>query len=168
MAYVRKKDGVFYYPSQGRLMQHEHYAVRIHWSRGMLDYLRANFATTLNQELAECLGVGHRTMIRKARELGLEKDREWLLVIWNERRRMAQSASRLKGHPGAFKKGCQLGRDYRFRKGHTLTPEQQGRRRVAMRKWYRSHPAEARAKALKAWETRRARALERIAEEEKP
>ena len=33
----------------------------------------------VNEELAGILGVSQRTLIRKARELGLEKNSQWLL-----------------------------------------------------------------------------------------
>jgi len=71
----------------------------------MLDYLKANYATTLNEELGGCLGVSLRTVIRKARELGLSKDKEWLRKIWDERRMIAHIVSKTKGYPGSFQKG---------------------------------------------------------------
>lgn len=95
----------FYSLKHGRVVVREKYSTRIFWNTDMLDYLRRHFATTLNDELAGCLGVSHRTMIRKARELGLKKDPAWLKTIWDERRKWAQSASRRLGYPGCFKKG---------------------------------------------------------------
>ena len=64
--YQRKPEGTRYNPAYGRIMTHEGYATRIFWSKAMIDYLRRHFATTLNDELAGCLGVSRRTMIRKA------------------------------------------------------------------------------------------------------
>ena len=55
----------------------------------MIDWLKRYFSTNINQEIAEELGVSPRTMLRKARELGLKKDQEWLDKIWEERRLMA-------------------------------------------------------------------------------
>ena len=46
----------------------------VQWEQHRLDYLTANFATTFNKDLAAALGCGWRTVIRKARELGLEKE----------------------------------------------------------------------------------------------
>lgn len=121
----------------------------------MLDYLRRHFATTLNEELAGCIGVSQRTMIRKAHELGLRKDAEWLIAIWNERRKEANVVSRQKGYPGGFKKGQHANPDGEFKPGHRLTPEQAARQRDGMRRWYRLHPDEAKAKAEKTLNTRR-------------
>lgn len=49
----------------------------IYWTGNMLSDLKRNYPTTKNKELSEILGVSVRTLIRKARELGLEKDKEW-------------------------------------------------------------------------------------------
>lgn len=154
MAYERKKDGVAYHPHYGRLMEHKHYATRIFWSPTMLDYLRRNFATTLNEELAEWLGVSQRTMLRKARELGLEKDAKWLREIWEERRRMALAANKRKGYPGCFRKGDGR-RNPGYKPGHRLTDEQQKKRAEKLHKWSVTHPDVTHARMVKAWETRR-------------
>lgn len=95
----------FYSSKHGRIVTRDHYSTRIFWSKDMLDYLKANYATTLNEELGGCLGVSPRTVIRKARELGLSKDKEWLRKIWDERRMIAHIVSKTKGYPGSFQKG---------------------------------------------------------------
>lgn len=153
--YTPKKDGVTYDAKLGRLMEHSHYATRIFWSKSMLDYLRTNFPTTLNLELAECLGVSQSTMIRKARQLGLQKDPAWLKEIWETRRRMAHSAARRKGYPGRFPKGVRQSPENEFKPGHQLSPEVDERRRQSLRKWHRTHPGAARERMLKAWAKRR-------------
>jgi hypothetical protein len=157
--YQHKPDGVFYDPAEGRLMEHHGHSKRIYWTKDMVDYLRRHFATTLNEELAGCIGVSQRTMIRKARELGLQKDCEWLAAVWNERRKEAHIILRTKGYPGRIEKGQHRNPAGEYKPGHRPTPEQAERKRESMRRWYRQHPAEAKAKAAKAWETRRRRAL---------
>lgn len=116
MSYKRKPDGVFYDAKQGRLMEHQGYAKRIYWSKDMLDLLMREYPTTFNEEMAGMLGVSHRTMVRKARELGLRKNPEWLLAVWNERRKWANAVARAKGYPGCFKQGNEVGKEYRFKK----------------------------------------------------
>lgn len=153
--YQKKKDGIFYNPKVGRIVEHHGYSTRIHWSTAMLDYLRRHFPTTLNEELAGCLGVSQRTMIRKARELGLTKDEVWLQQVWDERRRLAHAISKRKGYPGGFVKGVRNSPDTEFKKGHTASPEIKQKQSEGMRRWYRRNPDKASAKALKAWETRR-------------
>lgn len=106
--YQRKPDGIHYYPSFGRSMLRRGDSLSIYWNKDMLDYLRRHFSTTINEELAECLGVSPRTMIRKARELGLKKDPVWLRAIWDERRKWAHYASRRLGYPGRIKPGQHL------------------------------------------------------------
>lgn len=83
----------------------------------MTDFLKVNFARTLNEDLAGCLGVSPRTVIRKARELGFTKDKSWLAGIWNERRLMAHAEAKRKGYPGSFKKGQHPSPATEFKKG---------------------------------------------------
>ena len=156
---MKVKDGTYYNPKVGRIVVHKGYSTRIYWSTDMLDYLRRHFPTTLNEELAGCLGVSQRTMIRKARELGLKKDEAWLQQVWDERRRLAQAISKRKGYPGCFQKGVHSSPDTEFKKGHTASPEVKQKQSDSMRRWYRRNPAKASAKALKAWETRRQRGV---------
>ena len=125
------------------------------WTERQLGILRRHYATTLNEELAGCIGISQSTMRHKARELGLEKDAEWLKGVWNERRKVAQAMHKLLGHPGSFKKGQRAYPAGEFKPWHRFTPEQVERRQESIRRWYRLHPAEAKAKAAKAWETRR-------------
>lgn len=155
MAYVRKKDGVFMDLRTGKMYEHRGYARRIFWNKQMLDDLKRMFPTTLNEEVAGALGVSLRTMIRKARELGLQKDPVWLAGIWNQRRKWAHMESRRRGYPGRFIKGRRANPDGEFKAGHKETQKQKEKRRKALQLWYRTHPSEASEKARKAWETRR-------------
>lgn len=152
--YIPKKDGLYHDPKTGRTMQHEHYATRIYWSRDMIDYLRCHFPTTLNDELAGCLGVSVRTMIRKARELGLEKDPQWLAAVWEERRLIAQSVSRSKGNSGQFKKGERTNPAGEFKPGHKESDETKAKRIESIKRWCRSHPKELNERAVKIRATR--------------
>ena len=159
MAYQPARQGVYYNPKVGRIVHHEHYATRIFWNTQMIDYLRRHFPTTLNEELAGCLGVSPRTMIRKARELGLEKDPEWLAAVWEERRKLAHVISKRKGYPGGFKKGERANPAGEFKAGEPRSEEMKRKQGEGMKRWYKRHPREASAKALKAWETRRTKTL---------
>jgi hypothetical protein len=82
----------------------------------MLSLLERYYPTTKNEEVAEIIGVSSRTLIRKARELGLSKDPDWLKGIYNFNRRDAQAESKRRGYPGAFKLGNKIGEKYRFKK----------------------------------------------------
>ncbi len=109
------KDGVRYDNKKGRLIEHNGRSHRIYWTKQMLSDIKRMYPTTLNEELAGILGVSQRTLIRKARELGLEKNSQWLLQVWEQHRRMANLASMVKGYPGTFKKGNMIGFEYRFK-----------------------------------------------------
>lgn len=119
----KKEPKNFLHPKLHRIVTRDHYATRIFWNRDMLDLLKRHFPNTLNEELAGMLGVSTRTMIRKARELGLTKDKEWLDAIWDERRIMAHHASKRLGYPGSIKPGQHLSPATEFKKGHTITKQ---------------------------------------------
>lgn len=115
--YVKKPDGVFWHQSYGRVMEHKGRSTHIFWNGDMLRDLRRHYPRMLNEEVAGMLGVSVRTMVRKARKMGLKKDPAWLAIIWEERRLWAQIASRRKGYPGAFRKGGTAGAEFRFKPG---------------------------------------------------
>lgn len=138
--YQKKRDGIYFNEKMGRVVEHRGYSTRIFWNPEMLTYLRRHFPTTLNEELAGCLGVGVRTMIHKARELGLVKDPAWLKAQWDERRKLAHIASKRKGFPGRFVKGQHANPDGEFKPGHQLTEEQAAKKSESLRKWHRNHP----------------------------
>lgn len=109
-------DGCFFHKAQQRPVIHNGCSTRILWSANMLSMLKRYFPTTRNEEVAELIGVSPRTVVRKARELGLEKDPDWLQGVWNFNRMDAQAASKQKGYPGAFKPGNRVGAEYQFKK----------------------------------------------------
>lgn len=100
----KKPDGVFLHPTYGRLMEHSGQTLRIHWNENMLSILRRYFPNTRTEEVAEMLGVSPRTTVRKARELGLEKDLVFLHAVWDENRMMARVEGKRK-QAGWFQKG---------------------------------------------------------------
>ena len=114
----RKEPKNFFHQKLQRIVTRDHYATRIFWNRDMLDLLKQNFHNTLNEELAGMLGVSVRTMIRKARELGLTKNKQWLDAVWDERRLMAHAVSKRMGYPGSIKPGQHLSPATEFKKGH--------------------------------------------------
>lgn len=158
--YQKVPDGKRFHPSYGRIVEHQGYATRIFWSKDMLDYLKRHYATTLNEELAGCLGVSPRTMIRKARELGLEKDGAWMRHICEERRLLALSASKKKGNLGYFKKGVRYNPDGEFKKGRTESEESKAKRIEGLKRWCRLHPDKVSERSRKIWETRRKKKID--------
>lgn len=152
------KDGIIYNPKLGRIVEHQGYSTKVYWSMQKLDDLRRLYPTTLNDDLVEILGFSKRTIIRKARELGLEKDKQWLFGVWERNRKMAQMESRRKGYPNGRKKSEHFNLEHEYKVGHKLTPEQKQRQSESIRKWNKTHLYERHKRALKAWETRRAKA----------
>lgn len=151
------EDGILYDLETGRAWEHKGYSKRIYWSDSMLRMLRDEYPVTKNEVLAGCLGVSVRTMVRKARELGIEKDRSWLSGMWDDHRRMAQMMSRAMGYPGKFEKGRHAYPDGEFKAGHRESDETKERRRRALRRYIEAHGSELRERGRKSWETRRRR-----------
>lgn len=153
----RHPGGVTYDRETGRLWRQEGRGRRIEWTGRMLSDLRRLFARTKNEELAGILGVGVRTMVRKARELGLEKDGEWLSGMWRDHVRMAHMMSRALGYPGRIMPGEHRNPDGEFKKG-CAQPEAVRVKSLESRKRYAmSHKSEYRRRGLKAWATRMAK-----------
>jgi hypothetical protein len=96
-------------------------------------------------------------MIRKARELGLEKDSQWLAEVWEERRQMAHSVAKKKGFPSRFKKGEHANPAGEYKPGRKPPAEETAKRSESMKRWYQRNRKAASDKARKAWETRRSK-----------
>lgn len=90
------------------------------WTEQRLKLIVDFYPTMFSKALAKWIGCGHRTLVRKARELGLEK-----VPDFHERKR--DEIRRMSGSHGpnrtTIKKGSGIGAEYRFKKGHQLSPE---------------------------------------------
>ena len=94
-------------------------------------WLRDNYATTLNKDCAAHLGISESSVHRWARQLGLTKDPDWFHALVMERVRMMAAVNRGSGNHG--KKNLHLGEPHRFRKGQTNRErfgEENERRRI--------------------------------------
>lgn len=90
----------------------------IEWTDEMIDIITSKFATSFNRDLAYELGVSMRTMIRKARELGLEKEHGFLD---KNRKKISQMARDARSpNPTKGQKGWSVpgGERYQFKPGH--------------------------------------------------
>lgn len=145
----KRPDGYTYDFATGKTFEKEGYARRIHWSPQMLSDIRRLYPTNTNQDVSEYIGVSVRTLIRKARELGLEKNRTWLHKVWGDNRRLAHFESRRKGYPGGFHERPDTGAPYRFKKGHQMSPEEKEKLVSSLRDFYRRNPIAAKKRSVK-------------------
>lgn len=148
----KKPDGVRR-GADGRLYEHRGYAKKIYWTGQMLSDLRRWFPTTKNQELAEIFGVSPRTVIRKAKELGLEKNPEWQAQVLRDHCQIMYWHNRKNGWKHTFPKGCKPVNG--FKPGHKPTEEARRKQAEAMRRWALFNRDKLLAKARKAAETRK-------------
>ena len=101
----KKPDGVFCDVKEGRPMEHRGLSKRIYWTGDMLSILQRYFPNTKTEEVAEMIGVSPRTVIRKARELGIDKNSDFLHRVWDENRLLAHITVKREGVKGGFPKG---------------------------------------------------------------
>ena len=71
----------------------------------MIERLTNKYATTKNEDLAIDLNVSPSTVIRKARELGLEKDKGWMQAHARKNCRTMRILNKYRGNSGQIKKG---------------------------------------------------------------
>lgn len=92
-----EKTGVFL--KDGRAMcMNENARISVYWSDVMLGKLKKMYPVTENYDLSIELGVSLPVLRRKAKKLGLKKDKEWMRDISRRSGRIASlvSASRRK------------------------------------------------------------------------
>ena len=121
----------------GRIMKQEGYALSYHWSETMLDYLRRNFPTTTNKELAEWLGMSQVTVTRKAHALGLRKDAKWLTAMSRRNGNIGAAVSRTKGNAGMIKKGEHRNPAGEFKPGYVMSEERKALQSEHMKRCWR-------------------------------
>ncbi len=102
----------------------------------MLAYLTENFATEFNEKLYKHLKVSQKTMLRKARELGLTKAENFREQKAGEIGERISRAHRRRGtpNPGCFKKGQRANPATEYKPGHKLTPEQMAKKVASQKK----------------------------------
>ena len=118
-------------------LKKDHYGIV--WTPQQLKLLNDFFPTMFNKPLAAWIGVSMRTMIRKARELGLEKKPGFL----DDRRKDIVSLAReglrkTKKVRTRFKKGVRNNPDGEFKPGHKESPETKAKRSEALKHAWKS------------------------------
>lgn len=93
---TRKVPDRVYMSTDGRLMDHRGARTSIYWSSFMLETLKRLYSTTKNEDLSVILNVSPRTLIRKARSLGISKDADWMRDTSRRHVRMAISMNKIR------------------------------------------------------------------------
>ena len=69
---------------KGQLVSFQGRKKTIHWTGNMLSIMKRYYPVSTNAELSELLNVSVRTVVRKAKEMGLNKSQEWTNRIAKE------------------------------------------------------------------------------------
>ena len=108
------------------------------WTPRMLKLLNDYFPIMFNKPLAAWIGVSNRTLIRKARELGLQKRPGFLEDRRHDIAKLAsEGLKRCHNVPSRFKKGVRSNPAGEFKPGHVESPETKAKRSEAMRRYWR-------------------------------
>lgn len=116
------------------------YRKGIVWTPRMLKLLHDYFPTMFNKPLAKWIGVSERTLIRKARELGLDKVDGFLVKRKDDIQELAADALR-RGYrsgriTGGFQKGVHNNPSGEFKPGHIESPETKAKRAASIRRTF--------------------------------
>lgn len=79
----KHKDG-FFHDDVGRPVEYRNGHRRFDWTPQMLYDLKRLYPTTKNEELAGIFMMSKTTVARKAKSLGIQKDKEWMANISKE------------------------------------------------------------------------------------
>ena len=95
------------------------------WTPQMLKLITTFFPIMFNKPLAKWLGVSLRTLLRKARELGLEKQEGFLQKRQKDINQLISESHKNNEKLKAtqIKKGEHRGRSTEFKKGQKMSPE---------------------------------------------
>lgn len=103
----------------------------IHWTDEMLRRIRAEFPVRFANDLSADLGVSIRSLIRKARELGLEKE-----PGFNDKNRdeiARRSKEGMRRNPRKYEKGAHTNPAGEFKPGHKESPETKAKRIASLK-----------------------------------
>ena len=104
----------------------------ITWTPAMLTMIKALFPITFDSSLAMCLRVSKRSLIRKARELGLEKEPGFVEKRKEDiRARQSEALKKTTNTRTRFKKGEHRNPAGEYKPGHRETPEERDKRVAA-------------------------------------
>lgn len=84
-----------------------------------LEWLKENFGSTKNQELANELGTSPRSITRMARELGLWKTKEFISAMQRNASERGARVNRANGGNAGTKNLLLYGKAYRFKAGES-------------------------------------------------
>lgn len=93
-----RSDGVRYSKEARQIVEYRNGLQRKYWNPQMIADFRKLFPVTTNEELASLFCVSKRTINRKATELGLRKDTEWMRKMSRHNLFFASVKNRLNGY----------------------------------------------------------------------
>lgn len=113
---------------RGNLVEKNGNSVRLYWSDAKIALFKRIFPYHTNEDVAIDMECSVRTVVRRARELGLQKDQRWLQEVWNNNRRIAHAVNKICGTKADLTNFIKSGIQHRFKSGRTENPEQKAAR----------------------------------------
>lgn len=137
--YVRSRkvpDGIRL-NANGQAVEHRGNSTRLYWGEQKIKDFRRIFPVNTNEDVAIDMGCSVRTVVRRAREMGLEKDPYWLQNVWNKNRKLAHGINKICGNSANLTNFIEGGKAHRFTSenhpSRSMTPEQ--RSAVVRKAW---------------------------------
>ena len=110
--------------ADGQAVEKRGCSVRLYWGEERLKDFRRLFPFNTNEDVAIDMGCSVRTVIRRAREMGLEKNPQWLQNVWNKNIALARGVNKICGNKANLANFIEAGKPHRFTAGRTRsTPD---------------------------------------------
>ena len=100
--------------AEGQAVEKHGSSVRLHWGEEKIKDFKRLFPYNTNEDVAIDMGCSVRTVVRRAREMGLEKDPHWLQNVWNKNRKLAHGINKICGNKADLTNFIEGGRQHRF------------------------------------------------------
>lgn len=114
--------------ADGQAVEHRGNSTRLYWGEERTKDFKRLFPFNTNEDMAIEMGCSVRTVVRRAREMGLEKDAYWLQKVQDRNRKLAQGVNKLCGNKADLTNFLEASKKYRFKPGTcpsaTMTAEQ--------------------------------------------
>lgn len=100
--------------ADGQAVEKRGRITRLYWGEEKIKKFKRIYPFNTNNDVAIDMECSVRTVVRRAREMGLQKDSLWLQSVWNENRRLAHAVVKICGVKHDLTNFIESSKPYRF------------------------------------------------------